>query len=72
MFIAIVVPVIKKSKATLSCVAGAIALSVIFEFVPALKVIPGGFKIIICAVLASLVAAYFAPVKDEVSEDAVE
>ena len=72
MFIAIVVPVIKVSRATLWCVTGAIALSVIFEFVPLLKTIPGGFKIIICAVTASLFAAYFAPVKDEVNENAVE
>lgn len=72
MFIAIVVPVIKTSKPTLWCVMGAILLSVIFEFVPVLNVIPGGFKIIICAVAASLAAAFLAPVKEEVSEDAVE
>ncbi len=72
MFIAIVVPVIKTNKAVLGCVMGAITLSVIFEFVPLLNKVPGGFKIIICSVLASVVAAYFAPVKDEVSENAVE
>ena len=72
MFIAIVVPVIKTSKPTLCCVIGAIILSVIFEFVPMLNSVPGGFKIIICAVAASLVAAFFAPVKDEVSDNAVE
>ena len=72
MFIAIVVPVIKTNKSVLGCVMGAIVLSIIFEFVPVLNVIPGGFKIIICAVAASLVAAYFAPIKDEVEDNAVE
>lgn len=72
MFMAIVVPVIKISKPTLWCVLGAILLSVIFEYTPLLSTIPGGFKIIICAVAASLAAAYFAPLKDEVSENAVD
>ncbi len=72
MFIAIVVPVIKKSRNTLLCVAGAVVLMLIFEFAPMLKTMPGGFKIIICACLASGVAAYFAPIETEVSENAGE
>ncbi|MBQ2897625.1 MAG: AzlC family ABC transporter permease [Clostridia bacterium] len=68
MFIAIVVPVVKKSKPTLFCVMGAIALSLIFEFLPFLKNIPHGFVIIICTCVASTLAAIIAPVsvKDEV------
>ncbi len=65
MFIAIVVPEVKKSKPTLYCVLGAIALSVLFYFVPLLKAVPSGFVIIICACIASAVAALVAPVKEE-------
>lgn len=74
MFIAIVVPVIKRSKNTLLCVLGAIALSLIFEFLPMLKAVPGGFKIIICACIASGIAAFTAPVnvEDEVNENGNE
>lgn len=72
MFIAIVVPVLKTNKAVLGCVSGAIVLSIIFEYVPVLNTVPGGFKIIICAVAASLLAAYFAPIKEEVSDNAME
>ncbi len=62
MFIAIVVPVVKKSRATALCVLTAIALSCMFKFVPALSAVPGGFVIIICAVLASLLFALVCPV----------
>jgi len=73
MFMAIVVPVVKVNKPTLLCVTGAIILSLIFEFLPVLRTVPEGFQIIICACVASGLAAYFAPVcKDEVIEDANE
>lgn len=65
MFIAIVVPVAKKDRHTLLCVAMAIALSCLFYFVPALKGVPSGFVIIICSVAASAVAAVLFPVGGE-------
>ena len=65
MFIAIVVPPCKKSKPTLMCVLLAIALSCVFNYVPALSSVGGGFVIIICAVTASLIFAFIAPVSDE-------
>jgi predicted branched-subunit amino acid permease len=70
MFVAIVVPRVKEDKATGKCVLTAIALSCIFYYTPFLKTIPSGFVIIICAVLASAVFAYIAPVSVEVEEDA--
>lgn len=69
MFIAIVVPRVKEDKATAGCVLLAIALSCIFYYSPLLKNIPSGFVIIICAVFASAVFAYFAPVPAEVEDD---
>ena len=69
MFIAIVVPVVKKEKATLLCVLGAILLSCLFRYLPLLSVIPSGFVIIICAVIPSLIFAFAAPIEiEEVAE----
>ncbi len=72
MFVAIVVPVVKKEKATLLCVLFAIALSCGFKYIPALNVVPSGFTVIICAVAASALFALIAPIKtdnEEVSEN---
>lgn len=70
MFIAIVVPEAKKSKAVALCVAIAIALSCLFYFLPVLKAVPSGFTIILCAVAASAIMAWLAPIPEEVTEDA--
>lgn len=64
MFVAIVVPQMKKDKATLIAVAIAIAISFAFRYIPALSVVSGGFAIIICAVVASLICAALFPVKE--------
>jgi len=61
MFIAIVMPKVRTEKPTALCVAVAILLSCLFYYVPQLKVIPAGFTIIICAVVASGIFALVAP-----------
>ena len=66
MFIAIVLPEMRKSRPTALCVALAVALSCLFWFVPALKAIPSGFTIILCAVISSGLMAWLAPVEQEV------
>ena len=63
MFIAIVVPDAKKHKPTALCVLLAVALSVLFYYTPGLSSVPGGFVVIICAVLASALFALFAPIE---------
>lgn len=72
MFIAIVMPKVKTERKTALCVAFAIILSCIFYFVPALKQIPSGFTIIICAASASILFAFIAPlnVSEEDEENA--
>ncbi len=72
MFIAIVVPVAKKEKATALCVAIAIALSCAFKYLPLLSKVPTGFTVIICAVVAAAILAVVAPIKteEEVTENA--
>ena len=66
MFIAIVVPEAKKSRPTAICVAIAVLLSCLFYYVPWLNAIPSGFTIIVCAVVASAVMAFAAPIDQEV------
>jgi predicted branched-subunit amino acid permease len=68
MFIAIVVPEVKKSRPTLICVLVAVCLSCLFAWMPVLKQIPTGFAVILCAVGASALMAILAPVKEESHE----
>lgn len=63
MFIAIVVPEAKKNKKTLFAVTISVALSVIFKYL--LPFVSAGFAIIICAIIASAVAAFVFPIKEE-------
>lgn len=68
MFIAIVVPQMKASRANTIAVAIAVACSLAFHYVPALRGVSVGFAIILCAITASLIAAIAFPVKE--AEDA--
>ena len=66
MFIAIVVPVMKKELAVTLCVLVAMLLSVICYYVPFVgKIIPSELHIVLCAVIASVALAIFKPIKDE-------
>lgn len=65
MFVAIVVPAMKKNKMTAFCVLLAIILSCLFEYMPILNQVPAGFVIIICAAIASTVFAIIAPLENE-------
>jgi len=62
MFIAIVVPVAKEKSSVAFCAIVAIVLGCIFKYVPALSVVPEGFVIILCAVIASGIFAIIAPI----------
>ena len=64
MFIAIIIPQAKKSKPCALCILIAVLLSCIFRYVPVLNGVSSGFVIIICAVVASAILAFLAPVKD--------
>lgn len=68
MFIAIVVPQMKASRANTIAVAIAVACSLAFHYIPILRGVSIGFAIILCAITASLVAAIAFPVKE--AEDA--
>lgn len=65
MFIAIVIPVARKSRTVAIVVILAVTLSSLFRYVPVLAQVPSGWALIICAVAASVLGAVFFPVKEE-------
>lgn len=66
MFVAIVVPEMKKSKSVVIVVLLAIALSSMFYYIPVLaEHVSGGISISICAIAAALAGAILFPVKEE-------
>ena len=65
MFVAIVIPPAKKSRAVALVLAGAVALSCLIRYVPFLSFISSGFSVIVCAVVAAALGALFAPIPDE-------
>ncbi len=69
MFVAIVIPQVKKSRQTAMCVLTAVILSCVFKYVPMLNEIPSGFTVIICAALASLIFAAVMPVENKEATD---
>ena len=70
MFIAIVVPVMKKERAVTLCVLVAMLLSAICYYVPFVsKIIPTELHIVLCAVIASVLLAIFAPIKLDSAEE---
>ena len=65
MFVAIVIPAMRERKATAWCVLLAVALSCAFRYLPLLSEVSSGFAIILCAVTASALLAYLAPLEQE-------
>lgn len=68
MFIAIIIPDTRSSRAVLMVVIAAMTLSTVFTYAPYLNAISSGFRIIIITVLVAAVAAVYAPVKEEEHE----
>ena len=62
MFIAIVVPPCKKERGVLAVSLTAVVISLLFKYV--FTAVSGGFAMIICAIIASLLGAWLFPVKD--------
>jgi len=70
MFTAIIIPFAKSGLKPFLCVATAALISVSLHYIPFFEDMSSGFKIIITAVLTSLIFAFVAPV-DEGEEEAV-
>lgn len=69
MFVAIVVPAMKKEKSLILAVLLSLALSCLFYYVPGLNRISSGLSISICAIVAAAVTAIIFPVSDETAPD---
>ena len=69
MFLAIILPPARKEKPVRIVVLIAVAVSLLFNYLPALPGVSGGFVVIICAVVAATLGAIFFPIEDR-KEDA--
>ena len=65
MFIAVVIPAARGSRTVAICAVLAALLSCAFRYLPVLNSVPGGFVIIICAVVAAGVMALVSPISTE-------
>ena len=62
MFVAIIIPETRKSRAVMMVVLAAFAMSTVFTYAPVLSGISSGFRIIIITITIAAAAAYLAPV----------
>ena len=69
MFIAIIVPAMRKSYPTAICVLLSVAISCAFRYIPALSFLSSGFVIIICAVFSGIIMTFLFPIHSDIAED---
>lgn len=69
MFIAIIVPEAKNSIKTAVIILFAILISCVIYYVPIFSGVSGGFSIMICAVVASVIGALVFPIKEGSKND---
>ena len=69
MFLAIIIPAMRKEHPILVVVGVAVLLSCIIHFVPVFSFITDGFSIIICAVAAYALGALIYPVSEEEEDE---
>lgn len=65
MFVAIVVPEMKKSMSVVCVVVLAAGFACMFRYIPGLKDVPAGIAISICAIVAAGLMAWLRPVSEE-------
>jgi predicted branched-subunit amino acid permease len=68
MFIAIIIPDTRVKKPVAVVVVAAMVMSCVFTYAPVLKMISGGFRIIIVTIVVAALAAIAAPVEEEAHE----
>ena len=69
MFVAIVVPEMKKARPVIITVVLAFLFSSMFYYIPLLKRVSSGLSISICAIASALICAVLFPIKEEVSDE---
>ena len=68
MFIAIIIPDTRVKRPVAVVVVVAMVMSCVFTYAPVLKMISGGFRIIIVTIVVAAIAAIAAPVEEEAHE----
>ncbi len=68
MFIAIIIPDTRVKRSVAVVVIAAMVMSCVFTYAPLLKMISGGFRIIIVTVVVAAIAAVVSPVREEENE----
>ena len=69
MFIAIIIPAAKHSKAITATIIIAVVCSCILYYVPLFSGVSSGFTVILVTIIAAGIMAYFAPIEDEKKEE---
>ena len=69
MFVAIILPPFRRSRDVRIVIIISVVLSCLISLLPLLSFISTGFRIIICAVIASALGAWLMPLPDEPNED---
>ncbi len=69
MFIAIIIPAAKHSRAVFIMIALSVLIVCLLRYIPAFSFISSGFRIITAAVLAAAVGAVIFPVKEEKADE---
>lgn len=69
MFIAVIIPPAKENKILAGLIAVAMATSSLFTYLPIVREISPGFRIIILTVVIAGIAAFLFPIKDEIAQE---
>lgn len=69
MFIAIVLPVAKKSKPIIMIVAISVAIVCILRYVPLFQMVSSGFRVIIATIIGAGIGAILFPIEDDMAQD---
>ncbi len=65
MFIALIIPQVKKSKPILVVVIIAVIISCIFRYITCLNKVSSGFVVIVASIISSAIGAYLFPIKED-------
>ena len=69
MFIAIIIPAAKHSRAIVMTILIAVLVSCILYYIPLFSCISSGFAVIIVTIIAAGIMAYIAPIKEETDQE---
>lgn len=72
MFIAIIIPPAKKSKAVVTVILISVAIACILRYIPLFSIISSGFRVIIATILGAAIGAVLFPIKETAEENVIK